>query len=101
MLQFSASQSVNMAVPTKSVPIRHYLQKPRRLVQALMNPEQVETLGFDRFRFSLQPFKFIVLKIQPVVDLEVKVSEAGNVKLRSTDCEIRGNQIKTLINVLV
>ncbi len=57
-----------------------------------MNPEQVETLGFDRFRFSLQPFKFIVLKIQPVVDLEVKVSEAGSVKLRSTDCEIRGNQ---------
>ncbi|MFE4107045.1 DUF1997 domain-containing protein [Almyronema epifaneia] len=92
MLQFSAAQSVNITVPQKTIAIERYLQKPQRLVYALMNPDQVESLAFDRFRLSLQPFKFFVLRIQPVVDLEVLVSDTGNVRLRSVGCEIQGSQ---------
>ncbi|NJL84725.1 MAG: DUF1997 domain-containing protein [Leptolyngbyaceae cyanobacterium SM1_1_3] len=92
MLQFSASQSVKITVPQKPIALECYLQKPQRLVHALMRPEQVESLAFDQFRLNLQPLNFLVLKIQPMVDLEVHVSAAGKVRLRSIGCEIKGNQ---------
>lgn len=91
MLHLAAQQSLKMQVAQKSVPLRHYLKQPRRLVHALMNPSQVKDLGQGRFRLSLKAFQFLMLNIQPVVDLHIDTSTDCRVKVRSIHCQIYGN----------
>ena len=91
MLRLSAQQSVKMQIPQRSVPLHHYLKQPRRLVNALMNPAQVEELGEDTFRFHLKGFQFLMLSIRPVVDLHIDVSQDHVLRVQSVDCQIHGN----------
>jgi hypothetical protein len=92
MLNLAAQQSVTLTVPEQSVPIHHYLRQPRRLVNALMNPAQVTDLGDGVFRLQVRAFRFLMLHIEPVVDLRLQVKENGRIRLRSVGCEIRGNR---------
>ncbi|MDB9529172.1 DUF1997 domain-containing protein [Oscillatoria sp. CS-180] len=91
MLRLFAKQTVEMRVPRQSVPIHHYLKQPRRLVHALMNPAQVEEISQDTFRFHLRGFQFLMLKIQPVVDLRIDVSKDHFLTVQSVRCKIYGN----------
>lgn len=87
---FSAVQSINLAVPEQPIPIQHYLRQPQRLIQALIDPKQVEPLGDDCFRFKMRPLNFMTLTLQPTVDLRIWADSDGAIHLQSVGCEIRG-----------
>jgi Protein of unknown function (DUF1997) len=88
--QFFASQSVVIDVPEQAVPIQHYLRQPQRLVHALTDPSRVTLIGTNCFRLKMRPLSFMMLSLQPTVDLQIQVAADGSVKLRSVGCEIRG-----------
>lgn len=88
--QFFASQSVVIDVIDQPIPIQHYLRQPQRLVYALTDPSRVELLNSDCFRLKMRSLSFLMLSLQPVVDMQVSVSADGSVNLRSVGCEIRG-----------
>ncbi|MBW4468676.1 MAG: DUF1997 domain-containing protein [Pegethrix bostrychoides GSE-TBD4-15B] len=87
---FSAIQSVEILVPAQPIPIQHYLRQPQRLIQALIDPSQVEPLGQDRFRFKMRPLQFLALSLQPTVDLHIWAEADGTIRLESVGCDIRG-----------
>jgi hypothetical protein len=87
---FSAVQSIDLPVPEQPIPIQHYLRQPQRLIQALIDPRQVETLGNDHFRFKMRPLSFMSLSLQPTVDLRIWADADGVIHLESVGCEIRG-----------
>jgi hypothetical protein len=89
-IQFLASQSVDIPVVEQPVPIQHYLRQPQRLVNALACSSQIELLGNDLFRLKMRPLKFMLLSLQPTVDMRVWAESDGVVRLQSVRCEIRG-----------
>lgn len=88
--RFFASQSILINVPDEPVPIQHYLRQPHRLVYALAEPSRTEQLNCDSFRLKMRPLKFMMLSIQPTVDLQVRADADGAVHLKSIACKIRG-----------
>lgn len=88
--RFFASQAVLITVPDEPVPIQHYLRQPHRLVYALVDPSRIEPLSNNCFRLKMRPLKFMMLSLQPTVDIQVRTELNGTVHLRSTACEIRG-----------
>lgn len=89
-IRFTASQSVDIPVVEQPVPIQHYLRQPQRLVQALASSSRIEHLGNDLFRLKMRPISFMMLNLQPTVDMEVWAESDGIVRLRSRSCEILG-----------
>lgn len=89
-IRFTAFQAVEMAVVDQPVPIHHYLRQPQRLVSALAASSQIEQLGDELFRLKMRPLTFMMLSLQPTVDIRVWTESDGTVHLRSTRCEIRG-----------
>lgn len=87
---FSATQSVEIAVPDQPIPIQHYLRQPQRLIHALIDPNRVESLGDEQFRFKMRPIHFMTLTLQPTVDLRIWAEAEGRICLQSTGCEILG-----------
>lgn len=88
--RFTAFQTVDMAVVQQPVPIQHYLRQPQRIVQALAASSQIEFLGEEQFRLKMRPLSFLMLTLQPVVDIRVWAEPDGTVQVRSLHCEIRG-----------
>lgn len=88
--RFTASQSVEIAVPEQPIPIQHYLRQPQRLVNALVDSSQIEQISEECFRLKMRPLTFMTLSIQPTVDLKVWAESNGTVHLQSMGCEIRG-----------
>lgn len=89
-LEFKASQSVRLSIETPTALLQHYLRQPQRLVYALTDPTRVEFLGSDRFRLKMRPLNFLMVSLQPTVDLAVHANSDGCLQLRSLGCEIRG-----------
>lgn len=89
-IRFVASQSVEISVPEQPVPIQHYLRQPKRLVYALVEPSRMEQLAPDIFRLKMRPLSFMMLSIQPTVDMKVWAEADGTIHLKSIQCEIRG-----------
>jgi hypothetical protein len=89
-IRFTAFQAVEMAVADQPIPIQHYLRQPHRLVSALAASSQIEQLGDELFRLKMRPLTFMMLSLQPTVDMRVWTEPDGTVHLRSTHCEIRG-----------
>ncbi|NJR37576.1 MAG: DUF1997 domain-containing protein [Leptolyngbyaceae cyanobacterium CSU_1_4] len=88
--QFFASQSVELAVPEQPIPIQNYMRQPQRLIQALVDPNRTEQLSAECFRLKMQPLSFIMLTLQPIVDMQVWAELDGTIHLKSVGCEIRG-----------
>lgn len=88
--RFVASQSVEIAVPEQPVPIQHYLRQPKRLVYALVDPSRMEQLSHELFRLKMRPLSFMMLSIQPTVDMKVWADGDGSIHLKSVRSEIRG-----------
>lgn len=88
--RFTASQSVEIAVPEQPVPIQHYLRQPQRLVNALVDPSRIEQLDEETFCLRIRPLTFMTLSIQPTAKLKVWAEPNGTVHLRSVACEIMG-----------
>jgi len=89
-VRFVASQSVQMTVLEQPFPIQHYLRQPQRLVRALVDPSRIQPLNGEVFRLQMRPLSFLMLSIQPTVDLKVWAAPSGTVYLKSVGCEIRG-----------
>lgn len=81
-----------MQVAQQPVALHHYLKQPRRLVYALMSPDQVEELSPGKFRLTLRAIRFLMLNIYPVVDLSLETLATGRIRIRSTGCRIAGNE---------
>ncbi len=90
IIRFTASQSVDIPVVEQQVPIQHYLRQPKRLVNALVDPTRLEQLDKDCFRLKMRPLHFMMLTIQPTVDLRLWSGTKGKIYLNSERCEIRG-----------
>ncbi|BAY11458.1 DUF1997 domain-containing protein [Calothrix sp. NIES-2098] len=88
--RFTASQSVEIAVPKQPIPIQHYLRQPQRLVHALVDPNRIQQLSEEVFRLKMRPLSFLSLSIQPTVDMRVWAESHGTIYLRSVGCEILG-----------
>lgn len=89
-IRLNSSQSVEIAVPDERVPIQHYLRQPRRLVNALVDRTRTEQLSEDCFRLKMRPLQFMMLSIQPTVDMRVWAQSDGTINLESVACEILG-----------
>lgn len=90
MVSFCASQSVKIEVPDHFDLVQAYLPEPSRLVYALVDKKHVDILATDCFLLKMRPFNFMMLNIQPVVELRVLCDE-GRLCLQSGNCEILGN----------
>ncbi len=88
--RFNACQSVEIVVPEERVPIQHYLRQPRRLVNALVDQSRTEQLSDDCFRLKMRSLEFMMLSIQPTVDMRVWALSDGTINLESIGCEIIG-----------
>jgi hypothetical protein len=89
-IQFNAAQAVEMTVIEQPIPIQHYLRQPQRLVNALAAASQIEQIREDVFRLKMRPLKFMMLSLQPTVDMRVWATSDGVVHIQSVHCEIRG-----------
>ncbi|MEM9217130.1 MAG: DUF1997 domain-containing protein [Cyanobacteria bacterium P01_F01_bin.150] len=87
---FTASQSVDMAVEEQQVPIHKYLCQPQRVVQSLVDPSRTTQLSHDTFRLKMRPLQFLILSIQPTVDMKLWADTDGTVHLQSVACELKG-----------
>jgi Protein of unknown function (DUF1997) len=87
---FTASQAVSILVPNAAVPIQHYLRQPRRLMQALTDPSQIEALSEHCYRLKMKPRQFLMFNLQPTVDIQLHAKPDGTVFLNSEACELRG-----------
>ncbi|WP_414515076.1 DUF1997 domain-containing protein [Nostoc sp. PCC 9305] len=88
--RFTASQSVEIAVPEQPIPIQHYLRQPQRLVKALVDNSRIQQLSEEVFRLKMRPLTFMSFSIQPTVDMRVWAESNGIIYLRSLNCEILG-----------
>lgn len=89
-IRFTASQSVEIAVPKQPIPIKYYLRQPQRLVNALVDNSRIQQLSEEVFRLKMRPLAFMSLSIQPTVDMRVWTDANGMIYLRSVGCEILG-----------
>lgn len=89
-IQFTAVQTVEMAVPDQPIPIQYYLRQPQRLIKALVDQNRTEQLSPEVFRLKMRPLSFIMLSIQPTVDIRVWSETNGTIYLESIACQIRG-----------
>ncbi|AFZ57931.1 DUF1997 domain-containing protein [Anabaena cylindrica FACHB-243] len=88
--KFTASQSVEIAVPKQPIPIQHYLRQPQRLVNSLADNTRIQQISEEVFRLKMRPLAFMSLSIQPTVDMRVWADSQGTIYLRSLGCEILG-----------
>ena len=91
IVRFSATESLEIAVEERSIPLQHYLRQPQRLVQAIADPALMEQLSDSQFRLKMRSLSFMEFyHFQPTVVLKVWADGDGTVYLNSESCEIRG-----------
>ncbi len=90
LTRFTASLSVEIAVPEQPIPIQHYLRQPQRLVSALVDPSRVQQVSDEIFRLKMRPLNFMSLSIQPTVDMRVWAESTGTISVQSIGCEVLG-----------
>jgi hypothetical protein len=88
--RFSAKTPVSIAVPDAPISIDNYLRDPDRLVNVLGDPRRIHKMSRDVYRIAIKPLSFLVLNLQPIVDLQVWTEPNGTVQLRSVGYEVRG-----------
>mgnify|MGYP001798323226 CR=1 FL=1 len=90
MQHFHVTQTLKMNVSNEAISIEHYLNQPQRLVQAITDSSRIEQLSSSHFRLRLRPLQFMMLRFEPVAELQVWINPDGALRLRSLNCEIRG-----------
>ncbi len=93
MRYFHVTQTLKMQVTNELIPIEHYLRQPERLVKAITDANQIQQLAPSCFRLQLRSLQFMMLRFQPVADLQVCTQSDGTLKLRSLNCEIRNAKV--------
>ena len=87
---FSATQTVSIPVPEAEISIQHYLRQPKRLIHSLVDPKQAQQLSEDCFRLKMRSRQFMMLTLQPIVDIRLWIDEAGILHLQSVHCQLGG-----------
>ncbi|EKU96224.1 Protein of unknown function (DUF1997) [Leptolyngbya sp. PCC 7375] len=77
-------------MPNEAISIEHYLCQPQRLVQAITDSSRIQQLAPSHFRLRLRPLQFMMLRFEPIAELQVWTNSNGTLQLRSLNCEIRG-----------
>lgn len=88
-LAFSACQQLNLAVKDHTEHLATYLQQEQRVVQALLDPRQLEPLSPGHYRYTVSQLQVFQLRIQPIVDLQTRL-DAGRLELMASDCQLQG-----------
>ena len=90
-VSFSASESVQISVDNSGKPIQHYLRQPKRLVEAIADPQLMKQMSDDLYELKMRPINFMEMyHFQPIVLLKVWSGSNGSVYLKSEDCQIKG-----------
>lgn len=90
-LSFNASESVQIPVVNKRSPIQHYLRQPKRLVEAIADPELMKQMSNELYELKMRPINFMeIYHFQPIVLLKVWSGSNNSVYLQSEDCQIKG-----------
>ena len=90
MQHFYVTQTLKMNVPNEAISIEHYLCQSQRLVQAITDSSRIQQLAPSHFRLRLRPLQFMMLRFEPIAELQVWTNPDGTLQLRSLNCEIRG-----------
>lgn len=90
MQHFHVTKTLKMNVPNEAISIEHYLNQPQRLVQAITDSSRIEQLSSSHFRLRLRSLQFMMLRFEPIAELQVWINPDGTLRLRSLNCEIRG-----------
>lgn len=88
-LAFSASQELQLSVADRAERLPAYLADEERVVQALLDPSQLERLGPGSWRYSVTKLQVFQLQIAPVVELRCLL-EPGAITLVASDCQLQG-----------
>ncbi len=88
-LAFSASQQLTLPVREDVDQLPAYLADENRVVNALLDPRQLERLGDGHYRYTVTRVQVFQLHIQPVVELRAH-HQAGRLELEALDCQLEG-----------
>jgi hypothetical protein len=69
---FSARQQLRLPVYEHADSLRAYLNDERRVVEALLDPTQLEILGPGHYRYHVTRVQLFHLQIQPVVEIQAR-----------------------------
>lgn len=88
-LVFSASQQLSLPVVEHPQRLPAYLDDERRVVEALLDPRQLEPLGPGRYRYTVTRVQVFQLQIQPIVELQAR-HQGDRLELSALDCQLEG-----------
>jgi hypothetical protein len=88
-LAFSASQGLRLPIRHNPERLASYLSEEERVVKALLNPSQLETVSRQHYRYSVTRLQVFQLQIQPVVQLRTHPTP-GRLELEALDCQLEG-----------
>ncbi|MBM5826053.1 MAG: DUF1997 domain-containing protein [Cyanobacteria bacterium M_surface_10_m2_119] len=88
-LAFSASQQLQLVVEHQPERLQGYLAQEDRVVNALLDPSQLERLAPGHYRYAVTHLQVFQLQIQPVVQLRTRTAP-GRIELEAIDCQLEG-----------
>ena len=88
-LAFRASQQLSLANIEPADLLPAYLDDEARVVEALLDPKQLQPLGPGRFRYTVTRVQVFQLQVQPIVDLQAR-HRPGRLELEALDCRLEG-----------
>jgi hypothetical protein len=86
---FSARQQLRLSVNEHADHLRAYLKDERRVVEALLDPTQLEILGPGHYRYHVTRVQLFHLQIHPVVEIRARQHQ-GRLELDSLHCQLEG-----------
>lgn len=88
-LAFSARQQLALPVVDQCERLADYLRDETRVVNALLDPRQLQPLGPGHYRYTVTRVQVFQLQIQPVVELQAHCRQ-GRLELQALDCQLEG-----------
>lgn len=88
-LAFSARQQLCLPTIADSELLPAYLHDESRVVRALLDARQLETLGCGHYRYTVTRVQVFQLQIQPIVELRARSCD-GRLELEALDCRLEG-----------
>jgi hypothetical protein len=88
-LVFSACQQLSLPVAENAQRLPSYLGEERRVVEALLDPCQLEPLGPGHYRYTVSHVQVFQLQIQPIVELQAR-HRGERLELSALDCQLEG-----------
>lgn len=88
-LAFSAIQQLDLPVNEGVDQLAGYLSDANRVVEALLDPRQLEQLGTEHYRYTVTRVQVFQLQIQPIVELRAHPTP-GRLDLEAVDCHLEG-----------